>query len=294
MHQLDEAVTVVIPTFNRADTVSTALQSLLEQTYAHWNALVVDDCSTDDTRSIAEDFCRRDARIRLLVHAERKGAQAARNTGIRAASSKWVAFLDSDDRYLPSSLEQRVRKAAETGLDVVHSACTFIDEGPGLPHSRFEMPATQGDIYTQMLQRPGPMYQGLLATKEALTSIGYLDETVISYQEWDTTIRLARHHRFAFVAEPTFVYRLNTPNSISRDRLRNARGYRQVFGKHFWSILSRCGPRAIANHYSTLARMYRAAGSNGRAIRSAAAAVLWWPPKIGVLIGRPIRARAAP
>jgi glycosyltransferase involved in cell wall biosynthesis len=279
MRHLNESVSVIVPAFNRASCIGEALESLQRQTHGNWNAIVVDDCSTDATVAVVQEYCRQDKRISLLAQGRNQGAQAARNAGIRAATSKWIAFLDSDDQYVPDSLEIRLRKACETGFRVIHSSCGFLNTSD---HSAkvFEVRPSEGNIYKDVLQRPGPLFPSLLVAKDALAHIDYLDESIISYQEWDTAIRLAKHYHFGFVAEPTFLYRLSGEDSISRDLSRTAAGYEQVVRKHFRAILFQAGPHAVANHYSSLAYLYRLAGKNTKAVSSAINAVAWWPLKL--------------
>src|SRR5262245_9054510 len=88
-------VSVVIPTYNRSGDVQSAIQSVLDQTHSNLEAVIVDDRSIDNTVQIVEEYARKDPRIRFIVHNERKGAQAARNTGTKAGSGEWIAFLDS-------------------------------------------------------------------------------------------------------------------------------------------------------------------------------------------------------
>src|SRR5262245_38190413 len=101
-------ISVVIPVYNRARIIARALKSVQEQTHQNWEAIVVDDGSTDDTVEIVTDLAQLDNRIRVIRQDKNRGAQAARNVGIRAARGEWVAFLDSDDLYLPNSLEVRL------------------------------------------------------------------------------------------------------------------------------------------------------------------------------------------
>lgn len=104
MHTL---VSVIIPTYNRASVVTRAIKSVMAQDYEPVEIIVVDDASGDDTQRVVESLG--DARIRYLVRSENKGAAAARNTGIRAARGAFIAFLDSDDEYLPGRLSAQVR-----------------------------------------------------------------------------------------------------------------------------------------------------------------------------------------
>ncbi len=258
-------VSVVVPAFNRAWTVARALRSILLQNPPPLEVVVVDDASADGTRDVVRDCALRDARVLLVSHAERKGAQAARNTGIGCVSGEWVAFLDSDDEWLPGSLSARLSAAARDGADVVYSECLALRRAAGVP-AKFGVPAMSGRIYEELLRTPAPMFQSLLVRRSALARIGPLDETILSYQEWDTAIRLALDSRFAFVPEPTFVYHCHGADTISGDKLREARGYEQVFTKHRADILRLLGRGALAQHYENAALLYRKAGQ-GRDFR---------------------------
>src|SRR5437660_8279844 len=95
-------LSVVIPAHNAAETLAETLDSLLAQTRGDWTAIVVDDGSTDGTRALAESYVARDQRFRLLSDGRpNEGASAARNRGIGAATSRWLAFLDADDWLEP-------------------------------------------------------------------------------------------------------------------------------------------------------------------------------------------------
>lgn len=91
-------ITVVVPAYNRATTITGCVRSVQAQTYAKWELLVVDDGSSDGTPQVVAKSAQNDNRPRLLRQARNGGAQAARNAGIRAAMGTWVAFLDSDDK----------------------------------------------------------------------------------------------------------------------------------------------------------------------------------------------------
>lgn len=285
-------VSVIIPAHNREKLIERALRSVLSQTYPDLEALVVDDDSKDGTARKVRDLCSEDSRVRLLRHSTNLGAQAARNTGAKAAKGRWIAFLDSDDRWLPDSLEKRLRLAEDKNAKVVHSDCWVVrrkDEAP----QRFGVPPFRGQSYADLLRRPGPLFQGLLVTKDALEQIGLLDETIVAYQEWDTAIRLAREHEFEFLQEPTFVYHCDHEGTISKNLARNARGYEQVFTKHRHAILRRLGPKALSTHYLNAWSYYREAGGTETAAarRCLVSGLLLWPfrPK-GIL--RALREKA--
>lgn len=266
-------VSVVIPAYNRAAVIGDALESVKAQTHRRWEVIVVDDGSTDGTVERIEAVARADRRIRLLRHERNRGAQAARNTGVRAATGDWIAFLDSDDRYLPHSLEARLEAARPEAVEVVHSECRVVR--PDGSAAVYGVPPFAGRIYRDVLRRAGPVFPGLLVRRAALDRIGLLDERIVAFQEWDTTIRLARHHAFAFVPTPTFIYETRAANAISRDFVRAGRGYEQVLRKHLPAILFHAGPRAIGRHYRVAAQWYGDGGDARAARRCRAVAILW-------------------
>jgi len=268
-------VSVIIPAYNRGTSIQEAIRSVLSQTYQRFEIVVVDDGSQDCTESVLQSLTRADSRIRYLRHPFNRGAQAARNTGIRAAKGQWIAFLDSDDQWLPDSLELRFRAASYTRREVIHSDCLVITSGAET--QRFGIPPTAGQVYRKLLHKPAPMFPSLFVSKEALARIGDLDETVVAYQEWDTAIRLAKFYQFEFLTEPTFIYDCRHSDSISKDSLRSAIGYEQVFMKHRWDVLRYLGPNALVRHYRTAAEMYGCAGDEQNAQRCLRQAFLWWP-----------------
>ena len=110
-------VSVVIPTHDRAHLVGRAIRSVLAQTFQDFEIIVVDDCSVDNTKEVVQSLA--DSRIRYLRHEINRGGSAARNTGIGAARGEWIAFLDSDDEWLPKKLEKQLEMGYTTDLSNV-------------------------------------------------------------------------------------------------------------------------------------------------------------------------------
>lgn len=112
---MSKSVSVIIPAFNVASCISTAIHSALSQSLAPLEIIVVDDASTDDTASIVADIARDHRTVRLIQMPLNRGAAAARNVGLENCSSDWIAILDSDDRYLPQRLAYLVAAAGRSG-----------------------------------------------------------------------------------------------------------------------------------------------------------------------------------
>jgi glycosyltransferase involved in cell wall biosynthesis len=252
-------VSAIVPVKNRADLLPRAVHSVLNQSHTMLEAIVVDDDSTDDTWMVATSLAAEDPRVVPLRNTGRRGAQGARNTGIRAARGEWISFLDSDDYWLPNSVQVRIAAATADRVEVAHSDCLVHRTGQSTV--RWRLPALDGNVLQALLGAPGPVYPGLLVTRHALEAIGLLDETIVAYQEWDTAILLAEQFEFAFVDAPTFVWDCTHSGTISGDPTRNAAGYAQVVTKHRQQIDSVLGNEGLADHYVLLARMFSSAES---------------------------------
>lgn len=272
-------VSVIIPTYNRGHVIQRAIKSVLDQTYQKYEIIVSDDGSRDNTVNIVEKIAESEPRIRLIKSKKNMGAMAARNAGIHVAQGQWIAFLDSDDIYLPRSLELRLTKAKDENLHVVHSEC-YVIHPDDTDMAYFKVPPAQGMSYKQILQSPGPMFQGLLISKDALEKIGYLDETIIAYQEWDTAIRLSKYYEFGFIPEPTFIYDCRTPQTISKQTLRGAQGYGQIVRKHRKEMLINIGFDGLSKHYINNARQYYQAKHWIKSFFLVFVGLILWPSNI--------------
>jgi glycosyltransferase involved in cell wall biosynthesis len=251
----ESLVSVVIPTYNRRHLIGRALQSVFDQTVQDFEVLVVDDGSTDGTPETVAALG--DPRVKILRHAANRGAQAARNTGIRAAIGQYVAFLDSDDTWMRDKLERQLAcfATAKPDLGVVHAPCLVQADDASLARA-VDVPPLRGVVYAELLASPGPVFPALLVRRECFEDIGLLDESLPAYQEWDTVIRLARRYAFDWVPVPLVTYHLHAADAISRNWVRNAEGYLRVVTVHREEILATCGPRTLSRHYAVIADHY--------------------------------------
>jgi glycosyltransferase involved in cell wall biosynthesis len=196
---------VVIPTYNRAALIGGAIQSVLAQTAPNVEVIVVDDGSTDGTDKELAQF---GDRIRVLRQ-QNGGVSAARNAGIRAACGKWIAFLDSDDRWEPRKLERQLAcvEALDAGLCFTRCMADdgeMIRDTDNLSLVRKE----NGFFYLEnpldLLGRKGwhPVLPSMLAAKRLLEETGLFDESLAAAEDTQLIYRLAFGSRFAYVDEP--------------------------------------------------------------------------------------------
>lgn len=242
-------ISVVIPAYNRSKTITYCLDSVLKQTVSLYEIIVVDDCSTDGTVGIVRNY--KDPRIRCVVLNKNSGAQAARNRGIHEARGEWIAFHDSDDEWLSEKLEQQLKALCRNNFEpftVVHTNCWRYEVARGTKEICNIWPVDGKNTFGQMLSSTGPMFPGILTSKAALEKIGFLDESVPSYQEWDTSIRLARECCFIHIREPLFVYHIQCGDTISKDKLRDIVGYQYIVDKFWDDIIQQCGTKVLNDH----------------------------------------------
>lgn len=122
-------VSVITPAYNAGDVIGQTIESLLAQTHADWEQIVIDDCSTDNTAEVVNAHSRKDPRIRLISLDRNRGAPAGpRNIGIAHARGPWVAFLDSDDLWHPRKLEYQLDVLQETGAQMCSTAMSDFSD----------------------------------------------------------------------------------------------------------------------------------------------------------------------
>jgi glycosyltransferase involved in cell wall biosynthesis len=213
-------VSVIIPAYNRAGLVGETIKSLLAQTLADFEAIVVDDGSTDDTREIMAGF--KDPRIRY-IYQENAGVSAARNTGIQASGGTYVSFLDSDDVLMVNALELSVtvlEKSPQVAFS--YGKAYLMDDKQhifGMRHQREKGSCIRDgkeEIKKAILNGNHIPTSTIVARRKCLDEVGFFDTSFRGGSEdFDLWVRLAKTHAVAYIAEPLIVYRVHA-DSISR------------------------------------------------------------------------------
>lgn len=121
-------ISIIMPTYNCADFIAMSVSSVKGQTYSNWELLIVDDCSTDDTWNILQDLIKDDKRIKYFRLPKQSGAAEARNFALMKATGQYVAFLDSDDLWMPEKLERQLDFMEQNGYAFTYHEYTEIDE----------------------------------------------------------------------------------------------------------------------------------------------------------------------
>jgi glycosyltransferase involved in cell wall biosynthesis len=189
-------VSVIIPTYNRAHLLERAIRSVLNQTFQDFELIVVDDASTDETDRLINNLGHQ---IRYIRHDKNRGASAARNTGIKHSSGDYIAFLDSDDEWLPEKLEKQIKvfenRPDKLGLVYVGYSDEIKPDEPIIPQYR-------GDIlYYLLINNYVGSTTSPLVRKICFERVGFFDESLPALNDWDMWIRIAQHYEFEFIPE---------------------------------------------------------------------------------------------
>lgn len=121
-------VSIITPSWNCAKFVEETIQSILAQTYTHWELLFQDDCSTDNTKEIVLAYAEKDARIKYACNHQNNGAAITRNSALKRAKGRWIAFLDSDDLWLPNKLEEQLKFMVDNNYAFSYTNYNEINE----------------------------------------------------------------------------------------------------------------------------------------------------------------------
>lgn len=205
-------VSVIIPTYNREETISRSVDSVLAQTFDDFELIVVDDASTDNTATVMDQY---DApRVQFVSHDENRGGSAARNTGINHAEGEYIAFLDSDDEWKPTKLQHQVDSLSTRSDEWVAAYCGYhveiegwmgrikgvlnrmIGSAANSSHGKEGGEELIPDVL--MMQLPTGGASTLIVRRDAIDKIGGFDDTFQRHQDWEFLIRILHNGKISY------------------------------------------------------------------------------------------------
>lgn len=244
---------VVIPTYNRADQLKDCLDSLLKQTFKHFEVLVCDDGSTDNTAEVVRSFQQQGLNIRYFFNENWGGPAYPRNVGIANAGAPWVCFLDSDDIWYPQKLE-KCRPYIERYDLICHD---FDIMGKNGPRNKIRTYNFREHVFENLMTRGCSIVtSSVCARKDILQEAGGFaeDKTLIAVEDFDLWLRLARKgYAFKVINESLGAYWTGGGNITAASNKQIDR-INAVYGKHldFLKHNRKAAGQAIASqHYLT-------------------------------------------
>ncbi|HFI0126891.1 TPA: glycosyltransferase family 2 protein [Streptococcus suis] len=213
-------ISVIIPNFNRQFLIQRAIESINHQHYPNLEIIIVDDKSTDQSVSIIRDIQKQQDNLSLFVVEENSGANACRSIGVEKARGEYIAFLDSDDYFLPTKLEKQVRilqDRPEVGFVVTGFGAKAVHT---LPEGIIPLKET-------IKQNNLGGFSTLMVRKELFQQVGGLDSNLLSCQDWDLFLKLLQVSQGYKLAEDLVGYEVQE-DSISKNSNKVIQGYQIV------------------------------------------------------------------
>lgn len=224
-----DLVSIITPAFRAASVIDETIKSVIAQTHTNWEMLIAEDCSPDNTRDVIRQWAQTDPRIRLIALERNGGPAMARNAAIERATGRWIAFLDSDDLWLPKKLERTLEHA-----NAHEAALTFTG---------FSRITADGSVIGGYVGTPRRMsYRQLLGNTAIATSTVLLDRNMVGdvrmkntyYDDFDCWLQILKRGHLAYgLDEDLMRYRV-MGQSVSRNKRHSAahvwRAYRDLEG----------------------------------------------------------------
>ncbi len=285
------SVSVIIPAYNREDSLQASVDSVLRQIYSDFELIIVDDCSSDDTMKIAQSI--EDPRVRVLQTAQNTGASGARNLGAHNAKGKWLAFQDSDDEWLPTKLDLQMASLTQD-TSAIGSYCGLLVLGKPyeddatrlsvdyIPEAKFTPVVSEivGDLSKIILRYSLISTQMLVVRKDVFEAVQGFDEELKALVDWDLCIRLTQEGPFTFIDEPLVLQRFST-NSLTRDRNKRRLARYRILEKY--SAILEDYPDLMVKHLRSLASDERNLGNYERALENIKRAQVFAPYNLRLL-----------
>lgn len=199
-----EVVSIVLPTYNRAQLIGRAIQSILEQTYREFELLIIDDGSTDDTKNVVKSY--EDERIQYYKLEQNCGPAYARNIGIIHAKNKYIAFHDSDDVWRKEKLEKQMEVMLQSPEQVglVYGCCKYhglTGETDYFPRREIALDKKRGFIYPKLLEENLVGMPSLLVRRQCIEKAGMFHERFRSLEDYEWMLRLGRLFEAEYIDE---------------------------------------------------------------------------------------------
>lgn len=210
-------VSIITPSYDSEKFISDTIQSVLNQTYKNWEMIIVDDCSPDNSNKVIEKYCKQDNRIKLIKLEKNSGPAIARNRGIKEAKGRYIAFLDSDDMWLPYKLETQVKFMQQNNVSLCYSSYFLIDEN-SKKIGNFIIPKEKVN-YKDLLKT---CIIGNLTAIYDCKKIGKVYMENVGHEDYTLWLKILKKVDFAHGTKtPLAKYRLHT-KSISKNKMKAA------------------------------------------------------------------------
>ncbi len=249
-------VSIIMPTYNRAAIIERSINSVLQQTFSDWELIIVDDFSNDNTPSVVNKYV--GDRIRYIRHPQNRMVSAARNTGIfNSRNTKYLAFIDDDDEWLPEKLSKQVQLIENNFLRLGAVGCGRVDISK--EEAEVHIPQHRGYLYEKLLSRSVRGYGApLMLVNRELNKDIFFDESLPCLEDNDFVMRIAKKHPLDYVPEVLVKVFLDKQIPHVWNHTNALDGYKKIYKKYRDDIIKMpdtngyycfCIARELANLY---------------------------------------------
>jgi len=280
---LHPQISVIIPTKNRVDYITKSIESVLNQTFQDFEIIVVDGSSTNATKDIVRNLT--DSRILYFSQKDKKGSSGARNIGISKSHGQFIAFLDDDDLWMKTKLEEQITMLRQNEtFSLVYTSSSYVIQPDGRIIGLYHRPTFDGNIYPHILEENliGNC-SGVLARKKCFET-ELFDENLLALEDWDLWIRLGKKFLFKHIGGPLDAYRLHR-RRMTRSYSNVLQATKIMFNKYSEDI------NFSKNHYNAyrcwhllLGLAYLQSGDETHAREEYAIAIRMKPHSVGAYI----------
>lgn len=246
MDKFDSQVSVILPTYNRANMVGRAVKSVLGQSYDNLELIVVDDASSDHTKKVIQEFD--DNRLKYIRHDENQGQAAAENTGIGRSTGEYIAFIDDDVEWLPSKVKNQVdaMNNAPESVGAVH--CGYYNQFNGYLREG-NISTIEGNIYRDLLLKNISITTSkLLIKRQCLEECGTWDESLPGFIDYDLCLRIAKEYEFIVVPKPLVVSHSHSQPRISTGWKSSWKNMDAIIEKWGDEMKAQIGPHGVEQY----------------------------------------------
>lgn len=203
---IDNLVSIITPMYNSEKFISEMIESVLKQNYFHWELLIVDDCSKDNSCKIVQDFSLNDSRIKLIKHTLNKGPAEARNTAIKESKGQFVAFLDSDDIWIEDKLSLQINAMKKVNAPISCTGYDLFSNDLSTKYGTFEVP--EKIDYKSLLKMNYFSCDTVVIDKSQVTDIYMVANE--KHEDYVTWLKIMKEAKTAIgINKPLAIYRLS-------------------------------------------------------------------------------------
>ena len=233
-------VSIVMPLYNSEKYIESTLKSILNQTYKNFELIIIDDGSKDSGSDIIKEYLKSDSRIKYYRNKKNSGVSFSRNRGIELSEGKWIAFIDSDDKWENSKLETQINYANNSGAEFLFTGSAFIDERDNLYPGIYSVPTKVN--YKSLLKCNYISCSSVLIKKKYLEVNKFGRDDI--HEDYACWLRILKQENISAygISKPLLLYRVSR-NSKSGNKIKSAKmlygtyrylGLNTIKSMYFW------------------------------------------------------------